>query len=70
MGIVDGAEVTGLRDSAFELMILNLELGDLMLGRQSAVAPRFPTAVDFFASLPYAATVFATTHRPLFPDIG
>jgi hypothetical protein len=58
-----------LQGGAFELMILNLELGDPMLGSQSAVAPSVPTAFDFFASILYATTLFATTHRPLFPAI-
>ncbi len=61
--------MTGLQGGACELMILNLELLDPMVCSQSVVTPRFTTAFDFFASLPEAATVFATTHRPLFPDI-
>jgi hypothetical protein len=52
IGIVDGMGLTGLRDRAFELMMLHLELFAPMFGSQSAVAPRFPTAFDFFASLP------------------
>lgn len=50
--IIDGMGLTGLRDRAFELLMLNLELFDPMVGSQSAVAPRCPTAFDFFASLP------------------
>jgi hypothetical protein len=52
MGIVDGTGRRDSRESAFELMVLNLKLGDPMFGIQSTVAPNFPTAVDFFASLP------------------
>ena len=69
MGIVDGGELRGLRQSACELMILNLKLIDSMFGSQSTVAPPLPAAVDFVASLPEAATVFATTNRPLFPRL-
>jgi hypothetical protein len=69
MRIVDGVGVTHWHDGAFELMILQIELGDSMFGSQSAVTPSFPAAFDFFASFPEAATIFATTHRPLFPDI-
>jgi hypothetical protein len=69
MGIGDGVELMGLHGGAFALMSLHLELGDSLFGSQSAVAPSFPTAVDFFASLPDAAPLFATTNRPLFPQI-
>ena len=69
MRIVDGVGVTNWHDGACELMILQTELGDSMFGSQSTVTPRFPTAVNFFASFPEAATIFTTTHRPLFPDI-
>ena len=69
MGMVDGVELMGLHGDAFELTILNLELGDSVFGSQSTVAPSFPTTVDFFVSLPYAAPRFATTHRPLFPHL-
>ena len=41
-----------------------------MHGLEGPVAPNVPTAVDFFMSLPYAATVFATRHSPLFPEIA
>lgn len=51
-------------------MLLNLELCYPMFGSQSAVAPRFPTAFDFFASLSEAAPVFTTTNSPLFPAIS
>jgi hypothetical protein len=52
MGIVDGGGLRGLRQSACELMVLNLKLIDSMFGSQSTVAPPFPAAVDFVASLP------------------
>ena len=68
MGIVDGGGLRGSRQSALKLMVLNLKLVDSMFGSQSTVAPPLPAAVDFVASLPEAATVFATTNRPLFPD--
>jgi hypothetical protein len=51
IGIVDGIGWTGLRDRAVELMLRILELFDPQFGSQSAVAPSFPTAFDFFASL-------------------
>jgi len=51
ISIVDGVELTGLHGGVFELMILHLQLGDSMFGSQSAVAPSFPTAVDFLVSL-------------------
>ena len=57
----------GSRPSACKLMVLSLKLFDSMFGCQSTVAPPLPTAVDFVASLPEAAPVFATTNRPLFP---
>jgi hypothetical protein len=41
-----------LRQSAFELMVLNLKLAGPMFGGQSTLAPSLPTAIDFFASLP------------------
>ena len=67
MGVVDGGGLRGSRQSALKLMVLNLKLFDAMCGSQSTVAPPLPTAVDFVASLPDAAPVFATTNRPLFP---
>jgi len=67
MGAVDGGGLRGSRQSALKLMVLNLKLFDSMFGSQSTVAPPLPTAVDFVASLPEAAPVFATTNRPLFP---
>jgi hypothetical protein len=70
MGIVDGGELRGSRQSAFELMVLNLKLPGPIFGLQSALAPTGPTAVDFLVSLPYAATVFAPSYRPFFPDIA
>ena len=61
-------EGSGARVRALvKLMVLNLKLFDSMFGSQSTVAPPLPTAVDFVASLPEAAPVFATTNRPLFP---
>jgi hypothetical protein len=70
MGIVDGGGLRGLCESALELTIFHRKLFNPMCGSQSAVAPRGPTPVDFFVSLPEATTVFATTHSPLFPDIA
>jgi hypothetical protein len=35
----------------FELMLLNLKLCDPIFSGQSTVAPSFPTAFDFLASL-------------------
>ena len=70
MGIVDGRELRGSRQSAFELMVLNLKLPGPIFGLQSTLAPTGPTAVDFLVSLPYAATVFAPSYRPFFPDIA
>jgi hypothetical protein len=70
MGIVDTGGLRSLRQSAFELMVLNLELIDSMFGNQSTVAPPLPAAVDFVASLPEAATLFATPNRPLFPHLS
>ena len=52
MGVVDGAGRRDSRESAFELMVLNLKLVDPLFGIQCTVSPNFPTAVDFFASLP------------------
>jgi hypothetical protein len=49
-------------------MVRNLKLAGPMFGGQSTLAPSLPTAIDFFASLPSATAVFATTNRPLFPD--
>ena len=69
MGVVDGAGLRGSRQSALKLMVLNLKLFESMFGSQSTVAPPLPTAVDFVASLPEAAPVFATTNRPLFPRL-
>jgi hypothetical protein len=69
MGIVDGGGLRGSCQSALKLMVLNLKLVDSMFGSQSTVAPPLPAAVDFVASLPEAATVFATTNRPLFPRL-
>ena len=68
MSIVDGGERRGSRQSAFELMVLNLKLSGLICGLQSPRAPTAPTAVDFLVSLPYAATVFTPFYRPFFPD--
>jgi len=67
MGLVDGGGLRGSRPNALKPMVLNLTLFDSMFGSQSTVAPPLPTAVDFVASLPEAAPVFATTNRPLFP---
>jgi hypothetical protein len=50
--MVDGTGRRDSRESAFELMVLHLKLVDPMCGIESTVAPNFPTAVDFFASLP------------------
>jgi len=52
MGIVDGGELRGSRQSAFELMVLNLKLSGPIFGLQSPLAPTGPTAVDFLVSLP------------------
>jgi len=70
MGMVDGRERRGSRQSAFELMVLHRKLPGPMFGLQSTRAPTGPTAVDFLGSLPYAATVFAPSYRPFFPDIA
>ncbi len=70
MGVVDAAGFRGSRQSALELMGLNLKLFDSMFGSQSTVAPPLPTAVDFIASLPEAAPIFATTYSSLFPGIA
>jgi hypothetical protein len=69
MGIVEGGGLRGSRQSALKLMVLNRKRFDAMFGSQSTVAPPLPTAVDFVASLPEAAPVFATTNRPLFPRL-
>jgi hypothetical protein len=69
MGVVDGAGFRGSRQSALQLMVRNLKLFDALFGSQRTVAPPLPTAVDFVASLPEAAPVFATTNRPLFPHL-
>src|SRR2546423_254464 len=69
MGVVDGGGLRGSRQSACELLVLYRQLFDAMFGSQRAVAPPLPAAVDFVASLPEAATVFATTNRPLFPRL-
>jgi hypothetical protein len=52
MAIVDGTGRRDSRESAFELMVLNLKLAGPMFGGQSTLAPSLPTAIDFFASLP------------------
>jgi hypothetical protein len=70
MSIVDGGERRGSPQSAFELMVLNLKLSGPMFGLQSPLAPTRPTAVDFLASLPSAATLFAPSDRSFFPDIA
>ena len=70
MGIVDAGERRNSRQSALELMVLNFKLSGPMFGLQSPLAPAVPTAVDFLASLPYTATVFAPSDRPFFPDIA
>src|SRR5437763_16761626 len=70
MGIVDGGELRGSRQSAFELMVLNLKLPGPMFGLQSTLAPTGPTAVDFLVSVPYATQVFAPSYRPFFADIA
>jgi len=69
MGVVDGGGFRGSRQSALQLMVRNLKLFDALFGSQRTVAPPLPTAVDFVASLPEAAPVFATAHRPLFPHL-
>jgi hypothetical protein len=51
MSIVDGGELRGSRQSAFELMGLHLKLSGPIFGLQSPLAPTCPTAVDFLASL-------------------
>ena len=58
-----------MQGGVFELMILHLELGDSMFGSPSVVASSFPTAVDFLVSLSEAATLFAASNRPIFPNI-
>jgi hypothetical protein len=52
MGVVDGGELRGSRQSALELMVLNLKRSVPIFGLQSSLAPTGPTAVDFLASLP------------------
>jgi hypothetical protein len=52
MSVVDGGELRGSTQSAFELMVLNLKLSGPIFGFQSPLAPTAPTAVDFLASLP------------------
>ena len=52
MGVVNRGGLRGLRESTFELMILDLKLLGPLFGSQSTGPPSFPTAVDFFASLP------------------
>jgi hypothetical protein len=69
MGVVDGGGFRGSRQSALQLMVRNLKLFDALFSSQRTVAPPLPTAVDFVASLPEAAPVFATAHRPLFPHL-
>jgi hypothetical protein len=61
--------LTGLHGGVLALMMLHLKLGDSLFGNQSAGAPSFPTAVDFLVSLSDAATLFAASNRPLFPNI-
>jgi hypothetical protein len=51
MGVVNAGGLRGSRQSAFELMILYLKLLDSVFGSQRTVAPNFPTAVNFFASV-------------------
>jgi hypothetical protein len=70
MGIVNGGKLRSSRQSAFELMVLNLKLSSPIFGLQGPLAPTAPTVVDFLVSLPYAATVFAPSDRPFFPDIA
>jgi hypothetical protein len=65
--MVDGGACRGSRQSALQLTVLHRKLLDARFGSQRPVAPPLPTAVDFVASLPEAASVFATTNRPLFP---
>jgi hypothetical protein len=50
-----------------KLTVLNRKLLDAIFGSQRTVAPPLPTAGDFVASFPEAASVFATTNCPLFP---
>src|SRR6267378_5133564 len=68
-GMVDGGACRGSRQSALQLTVLHRKLLDARFGSQRPVAPPLPTAVDFVASLPEAASVFATTNRPLFPRL-
>jgi hypothetical protein len=70
MGVVDDGELRGSCQRALELMVLNLKLSGPIFGLQSTLTPSGPTAVDFLVSLPYAATVFAPSDRPFFPDIA
>jgi hypothetical protein len=51
MGIVNEAGLRGSRQGDVELMILYLKLLDSTFGSQRTVAPSFPTAVNFCASL-------------------
>src|SRR5467141_4398672 len=69
MGVVDGGGLRGSRQSALKLMVLHLKLFDALFGSQRTVAPPVPTAVDFVASLPEAAPVFATANRQFFPRL-
>jgi hypothetical protein len=68
-GVVDAGGRRDSRQSAVQLMVLHRKLCDSLFGSQSTVAPPVPTAVDFVASLPEAAPVFATPNRPLFPRL-
>jgi hypothetical protein len=52
MRVVAGGGLRDSRQSALELMIVQRELSGPIFGSQSAVAPRFPTAVDFLTALP------------------
>lgn len=70
MGIVDSGGHRGSCQSALQLMVLHRKRFDSLFGRQCTVTPPLPTAVDFVASLPEAAPVFATTNRPLFPCLS
>ena len=51
MGVVNAGGLRGSRQSAFELMILDLKLLDSVVGSQRTVAPHLPTALNFFASV-------------------
>jgi len=51
MRIVNVGGFRGSRQSTVELMILYLKLLDSTFGSQRTVAPSFPTAVNFCASV-------------------